>query len=273
MKMISLMDIVKEGYIDEINQMKEYYLKKVVPHLNQWVVEVRTTQQAIFDENVNREISEEEADYFDASLFASDYQEEVSKAEFTHYRLIGAALVSIISTWEQQLYEFVESLAIKRKITGKYKEDEIEYYDYEGSPIRRKVFRNEYNNIAELYFNEFKINIKPYEKTEQPDKNDKMRYSISKYRYLVNVIKHGQGLSFKFLKDHYGEYIKYNYYEHDFDGEKRKSDYRSASDNYEWISGRGLKIILNYSATDIEKCCDELIAFWKIKELSHEITQ
>lgn len=90
------------------------------------------------------------------------------------YRLIASNIILIVSTWEQQLTDYI------------YKSDNIEISGY--------------NKIKEHYIKNFKVDEKIFEK-------------LSEYRNIVNVLKHGKnGDSFRKLLKRNSKFLESSIY-------------------------------------------------------------
>ena len=89
-------------FLEELELMKDYYENSFIPHIDNGLKKTKQEQEVIFDESMASVADEKD---FDDSYFIDYYQEFVGKAEFLHYRMIGSAIVAIISLLEQQLRE------------------------------------------------------------------------------------------------------------------------------------------------------------------------
>ena len=157
-----------------------------------------------------------------------DYELDICKRiEFSRYRAVAAQLINLVAIWENQLQDFCE-----RSVKDK--------------DIKNQGIDSYFKFIANKYFG-----IENCEKGQFYKLFD-FGHKIEHIQNLINVLKHGRGKSYYFLK-------------------KNASEYVLSPVEFACVEDVSSNIILNISEKDIDVTKNVLIAFWK--EIENKIEQ
>ena len=125
-------------YISEIENIADFFVNQILPLTNQLI------------QNQENQKTEDE-------LAKIENQGVISRAYSLKYKMIGAAINSLIETWEQQVFALLK--------------------DEKGLEVN-----NDYKELKPVIFSEYNLNL-----------DDDLFKELRLYRYVNNFLKHGQG--------------------------------------------------------------------------------
>ena len=205
----------------ELTDIKDLYLEKVEPIFANAEQDADAYKNHLWEERMSEPCSGE-SDYIDPGIIAEEVEEESVERYFLlslmRYRTLGLWISCLCQVWEQQLICFIE----------------------------REMNKNSYEFTNCLKFNDIKICFKNH---NQDFETMKSWQKIQELRWLVNVLKHGEGdFAIRLRKVRPDIFI----WDHDFFSIDRLDTYKSSL----------LKESLKISTNDFISYYETLTEFW-----------